>query len=462
MGSAYAVKLDFKVPPKLDLVQKRVAAWTSRVAARFAQAKVEAANGPGVWAQRLVHPDMKVRSRTWTTDISLTVSNENGAATATSFALRVHNRDSGDAIDRKEDAAPSRPLLVIDIAETFKVEVDGILASPRAFPVRLLDEDVQLFSALLRSSRRRRPVLLISPSQNGRPLVDADYIAGQLLGLAHVAILDSDYVRRALALKLGAAHVPFEGALQLYWPTSGAAATGLRMRPGFEFAPEDEERNRRIAAYLLGLLGGISAERLGHDIVDVDRVTRMRLENEREDAILEARKRGNSDELLQLYEDENQQLSAAKAELEDEVRRLSSKCEAFQRALEERVSANPVVLTPEEDEGLSDDDNFEMLSTAIMELDKLDGPAKEQAVAILRQLKAAKGVVPKGPKFTKIPSVDPTAYEVDLTRMHRAYVGVDQKKLVVVGVSANHPGPKWFENQADRWKQCARKSEQAR
>ena len=89
---------------------------------------------------------------------------------------------------------------------------------------------------LLYKSRRQLPVLLISATNAGRVDVDSQRIAEQLLGLAHVAIIDPD--RHA---SLGPGVYCYNGASRLLWPTPTPRYSGPSPKPQY-FSPQQTTR----------------------------------------------------------------------------------------------------------------------------------------------------------------------------------------------------------------------------
>lgn len=86
------------------------------------------------------------------------------------------------------------------------------------------DDTVAHLADLLLDPNRALPVVVVSSnagpavrSQPG-PLVDPEAVARSLVGVAHVAVLDSPSASFALTRLIGPSFAVFDGAVRLYWP----------------------------------------------------------------------------------------------------------------------------------------------------------------------------------------------------------------------------------------------------
>ena len=77
------------------------------------------------------------------------------------------------------------------MSSRFETHLDGREIDVRVDQIDTA-EDIASFVGLLRCPSRRSPVIGISVSEGGEPLVDADRLTREVFGTAHVALLSRD------------------------------------------------------------------------------------------------------------------------------------------------------------------------------------------------------------------------------------------------------------------------------
>ena len=161
---------------------------------------------------RLIHPDSKDGATSWTTDICYSVNKpaETGRASVTTSVART------TGIIRPMYVQPSRPAIVKTIVEKWSAR-EGIPIQATAH--LLCDNNLASFLDLLQSSNRRLPVLFVSAKNlDDKPLLDADEVADQVVGLCHVFVGQSRFPSLRLKDRLGSYLNCWDGAIRIYWP----------------------------------------------------------------------------------------------------------------------------------------------------------------------------------------------------------------------------------------------------
>lgn len=157
--------------------------------------------------RHLHQPDSSV---SWATKLSYL--EENGRVFA---SLRVFNTgpESGD----ERALLTSRPRLVLDLLEFFKVWCDG--ARIAAKPETLELADVPRFvAAVLTNRERRAPVLLVSPDEAGQFDVSPEEWGREFVTLGKLFTLHAPECTYALTDTVGKRLSVFRGAVRVYMP----------------------------------------------------------------------------------------------------------------------------------------------------------------------------------------------------------------------------------------------------
>jgi hypothetical protein len=217
-------------------------------------------------------------------------------------------------------------------------------------------ESARGFDYLVTDERRPHPLIVVSPTQAGRYLVDVDRVRSLVAGLADVVRIPPDTDTFALADILGKEHVAWLGAVNVLFPPR--IRSSERFVPRVRLMPEqieDAEADGRSAE--LEILS-ICAHRM--NLANARR--HIRPEDVREVALrremgrrrVEAERAGSTAELLPLYEEAdrenqqkinvleewNRQLEAEVDSLEDEKRALATQAEGLKTALAEKRAAS--------------------------------------------------------------------------------------------------------------------------
>lgn len=138
----------------------------------------------------------------------------------------------------------SPPTLVRAVVDGVEVAEDGWpLTREPAYAVD--DDGVRALAELLVDPDRLLPVFVISPAEvyderddvyREEPVVDPDAIAEALVGLAHVAVVETTALTYKLTDLVGRELSVFGGAVRLYWPGRrsssgpGRGSTGCKRR----------------------------------------------------------------------------------------------------------------------------------------------------------------------------------------------------------------------------------------
>ncbi|CCQ91126.1 hypothetical protein NITGR_590002 [Nitrospina gracilis 3/211] len=174
-----------------------------------------------LWALRFDHPDAPfkdkpaVPGRTWHTDISLIKKKESiGLGIKVTCASLEYS---------KENISFTRPKIVRDIARELGLrEANKITESPW----KLKDEsDLLSFKSFLENKKRSLPVIVLSQPDRTQPnvtkvrefVLDADYLARQALGLAHVVLMPWEIGYKWTGI-VGKPWSVYLGAVKTYFP----------------------------------------------------------------------------------------------------------------------------------------------------------------------------------------------------------------------------------------------------
>ncbi len=175
------------------------------------------------------------------------------------------------------------PWLVPALLANFNVVEDGWQLLPEPWYAEDRDGAVALADLLL-DRDRVLPVVVVSsararyhPEHRSGPIVDAERLAASLVGLAHVAVLDSVSASFAVTDVVGPHLAVFGGAVRLYWP-----GLDRRSEPGHHplWVPQalGQPANRPFHRVLLRHLGGVAAARFATTPLEA----RIRAELERQ------------------------------------------------------------------------------------------------------------------------------------------------------------------------------------
>jgi hypothetical protein len=262
----------------------------------------------------LRHPDSDVPERLWRTVVDLSRTD----------VIRLTVRISRQAAELRLIPATigqlRRPGLIPDVLGSFSCKVGGLElnATCPSIHVSAVDEFVE---SVLKADTRRLPVVLLAPFGGARRLFEAERVADEVAGLAHVAQLGGHLASSRLREIIGDEFRVPGGGARIYWPGFGHAEDRLRHR--FWTARWLAESTLPLHRLLFELLARISVH-----AVPVDPTARRVREAVRQHRYEELRESGRSaDELVELLEDENKSLLKANSRLETEVERLTAELE---------------------------------------------------------------------------------------------------------------------------------------
>ena len=147
-----------------------------------------------------------------------------------------------------------KPVLVRTLLETLGGAADGGLCVGRA-ALRLRDTDIEVAARLiLGKSGCRLPVVYVSAGPRGHLSVDADRLAADLAGMAHVVVEPNRAFSLRLMIDVNSENV-YGGTVGIYWP-DGAGRRSFFIGPQFNSQGEIAEAiNGEIRTALTNRLG---------------------------------------------------------------------------------------------------------------------------------------------------------------------------------------------------------------
>ncbi|MDO8795451.1 MAG: hypothetical protein Q7J25_12605 [Vicinamibacterales bacterium] len=296
---------------------------------------------PELWAMRYAHGDSEVSGRRWTTEIGM---------------RRQRPRDPIECsivVQTSEISArvitpvvPSRPIVVCNIADA--CHLDG--ATPGR-TIRTLNDDADEAEAFLygvQDDRRKHAYILISPTSDGKYLVDAERVRSLLIGLADVVVIppsaDTFFLERALGRQFaawrGAVNVIFP---QVRFPDRAFVETRVLMA---EQLTELAAKGTSPETEILSIITHRTNLPTSWRAISLDRVQEAILRRELALRLQEAKKKGDQGEYIQLLEENDTEqakkiadLGARVENLEEELstqqdveRRLRYECERLKES----------------------------------------------------------------------------------------------------------------------------------
>ena len=265
---------------------------------------------------RLKHPDSDEPDREWLSEVILARREEGDFR----VAIRTNVRRTGSVV-RPLQIPASRPTLTGRLISTFDAWEGALGLVDHAIAVGLEEFD-QYFLTALESPHRTVPLVVVSAGNDDRHLVDAELVADRLAGVALVCAFTSRQVSWRLSALLTRDWSVWDGGVRVYWPA-----------PNLSEPPRDVVFSRsrmgvlgdsaRVADELLGIVSRASTSRSAVGLARWSELERRINEARIEDA----RRRGDNAELARLLYEEKDDLSAAKTELEEQVRELTSDLE---------------------------------------------------------------------------------------------------------------------------------------
>lgn len=225
----------------------------SRPAARFHGLRWEPTGEAGAWKGELIwrHPHPVIAGAPCTTHVVMTEQHGH-----TVLYVRVTADGGLPSVRGTVGAGQARPAFLTEMNRSLRLNFDGGDAEPRA----LHDEEVEGFVRdTLLSETREQPIAVVSPLEDGSYVVPPTELADELLGLAHLYVIDRHPATFRLTDTVGDKRLScYWGALRVYMPEFSCADR-----------PEDHPLLVRervldpvIRADLVGKLGRFAAQRV--------------------------------------------------------------------------------------------------------------------------------------------------------------------------------------------------------
>ncbi|MGQ9908705.1 MAG: hypothetical protein ACUVS2_07710 [Candidatus Flexifilum sp.] len=274
-------------------------------------------------------PDSEIEGRKWTTEIGL---RQIDSKSAVEFSVVLRTDEISTQVSG--DVTPTRPKLIYELMQKFNL-TQGM---PHNTIIELTEDNAQDIFDLIVSPSRRHPLLIVSPNSDKNYPISPKDLHFQLCGLADVILIlpeaDTYQIERILSEKYAA----WLGALNIIYPQR---STGIRVYPrSWRYFPNDVqnliEKNPRPELKLLSdithrmnplyLRRHISRT----DVIDHER--NLRLQHAR----AEFEKNGQSqEELLKLYEEENNDLNQKSHKLAEDLRLLQDELDTKEQQIED-------------------------------------------------------------------------------------------------------------------------------
>ncbi|QTN34148.1 hypothetical protein HZ994_18095 [Akkermansiaceae bacterium] len=291
------------VPRTLETVPRIAVAKTSTIET------VKASHaGAQAWGVKIRNPDTSNRYLIWSSEVTLLQTP--AGQLFFSCSLLIHREGRFIApVNRK----PNTPGIVRRILDQFGGKASYPLSSS---PLRFRNsgKDVATLIRVLESTDRTHPIILVTPrTADGSYTTDPDELAKFLAGMAHVIVAEDVDATRHLESSLPRHLNCFDGGTRIYWP-------GFRRHSPPDYHPlflrYQIEKWNRTDPHLVGQeLHSMIAETAAYSIHE-SFLTWPALERlARQEAISKAKESGETDEYLELLEEENRDLTAETATL---------------------------------------------------------------------------------------------------------------------------------------------------
>jgi hypothetical protein len=158
------------------------------------------------------HVDFKIPTRRWSTEVEIRQA-ENDLYVECSVSVSVQDRPGFKA--RKPFS--SRPRLVVDIVEACR----PVGTTPGLFTKELTLDTCEKFLNEANRLGRKIPLVVFSCKFDGEPIIEADRLREQLLGLAELYFIPPQTDTVDLAAAVGEKMMTYDGAARILWPVTG-------------------------------------------------------------------------------------------------------------------------------------------------------------------------------------------------------------------------------------------------
>lgn len=270
---------------------------------------------PHLYALRLTHGDRDVRGRQWITELGVEDAGDDGRVRAT-VLLQTSE------ISARVQSTPqtSRPLLVDEILKSCAAVGDTPGASIRS----LSSDSARGYDYLVSDDRRDYPLIVISPTADGRYLVEPERVRSFVAGLAEVITIPPDEDTFELADLLGPDHIAWLGAVNVVFPvrTRGAGRFAPRVRLMPEEFSEIASEGRSPEAEILSVVAHRTNLPISKRHVRPEDVREASISREMARRRQAAEEAGSDAELLPLYEESDREQKREIQSLKDQVSAL--------------------------------------------------------------------------------------------------------------------------------------------
>jgi len=279
------------------------------------------ADGTRMQSLQYTHPDTDVSGRLWITEIGIRQERATDPTIKASIVLRTS--DISTRVD--SPVLTTRPRVVNELLN----RCNPASSTPGLSVIELHEDNAQKFlDKLVQSPVRRHPILVISPTVDGRYPVDPGEMLFYLGGLADVAKIQPEADSYAVQQILGSRYAAWHGAVNLIHPPLQTDGSNIRssnqlfllddiqmMHAAVDFTAESE-----LLGYVTHRVNlPNSWQHLSIQEVN-DRKKQAELKQRRE----EAAQAGEMSEYIDLLEETNEQLEHEKRGLVAEIETLQN------------------------------------------------------------------------------------------------------------------------------------------
>jgi hypothetical protein len=293
--------------------------WTNSSLDEEVESKIVELPSGICWAFRHRMRDQTDAALTWVTEVG--VVEDHGAAW---ISVANHIESTEHSAPRPVVRSRTRPRIVVDCIR----ELGCLLPlHPTARVLKADGASLRSYVDELQSHQRRYPIVFIScTNKNDRPVIGADALADWLAGVASVVVAENRFTSRALASHLPPSLNCWDGAVRIYWPGFSLADSGSSHRVwNSELVIEyDGSRDFGFREVVLERVSDLLAHRRSSRQLDWAQMGQLVKEQETRRAIDDAKKSGDSEELLKLFEQDNRQLRQQVIELTNDVDELGT------------------------------------------------------------------------------------------------------------------------------------------
>ncbi len=182
---------------------------------------------PHLLSIELVHPDSAVKGRRWHTEIGF-----QQRADGADVEITVLVQTSEVSTRVTEPVQPGAPTFVADVLGNCQVSSAAVGGAVR----QLSDNDSEGFRYVVLDPARENPLVVVSPTREGKYLVDTTMLAQLLIGIAEVVVISPETDTFWLARSVGADFVPYLGAVKIIFPSGSIGHPTVRTSTAEDFS----------------------------------------------------------------------------------------------------------------------------------------------------------------------------------------------------------------------------------